>query len=244
MSDTLLENTLAYDPIENAEKRYGKIGESNEALLHAIEELNYKREQVKSIMLSRNDTYSDMTSDDYLKVVENNNFRKLIEEDFYDRDGSPNKYFVFWHSNGTLLTLDTFTWFGKRERTINSAQLYYNIEMTAHFKEWIKKTASGCCHWSGPITSDDRYLTNIWVGYHDVRDGLMYKMYGLAAVGKFKTEWVDSDQIYLSHYMDRLHSVKDFNERSIILKEDTIARFNKMGYIGKMLLKARGNRYV
>jgi hypothetical protein len=145
MSDTLLKNTLAYDPIENAEKRYGKIGESNEALLHAIEELNYKREQIKSIMLSRNDTYSDMTSDDYLKVVENNNFRKLIEEDFQDTDKRTNKYFIFWHPHGLLLTIDTFTWATPSHKTINSAQLYYNIEMTAPIDKYIKKLPMVVC---------------------------------------------------------------------------------------------------
>jgi hypothetical protein len=58
-------------------------------------------------------------------------------------------------------------------------------------------------------------------------------MYGLAAVGNFKTEWIDSSQIYLSHYMDSSCYGEGWNKRLEILQEHTITRLNKMGDVEK-----------
>lgn len=242
MSEKLLESTLKYDPIQDAEEQYGKIGENNQALSYAMEQMRYKQQQLKDIFITRQDTYSDMPADEYLKVVKRNNFQALIQETFYDRDGRPNDFFVFWHPKGLLLVLDTFTWFGIQGKTINSAYLYYNIEMKVPFEKYAGKVASGCLHWNGPFTPDDRNLTNIWVGYKDAREGLMYHMYGLNSVGDFLTEWVDSSQVIISHYMDSFrHTKENLMTRCKMMKEITIQRFDLMGLVGQMLLRVHKN---
>lgn len=238
MSNKILDNLLNYDAIGDAESLYGKLGDDNkEGFAYAMDMIQSRSALLKREMVSRGDVYDRMNPEDYLKVVHNAGFQTVAEEVFKDREGRDNKLVVLWHPDGMLLKLDTYTWHDG-ERTINSANLYYNIKITSKTQDRFTKKSSGHMHWTGPITPDDKNATDIWVGSHDAREALLYKIEGLRSIGVFQKEWVESDHVYLTHYMDVPESEKDWRIRSDMLQDVICKRFATLPKeLGDMLLK-------
>ncbi len=186
--------------------------------------------------MERGDVYDRMTDEEYIKTVERAGFKIVLKEDFKDRYGKDNCLFVLWHEDGILLKIDTFTWNDER-RTLNSADIYYNILVPRPLtSESWSSLGGGGFHWTGPITPDDRNCTDIWVGYQDAREALLYKLERLKEAGTFLKEWVDSNHVYLTHYMDVGTEEKDWQVRTKLLREAKIKRLNSLPKeVGSML---------
>ncbi|MCC6404831.1 MAG: hypothetical protein IT405_00370 [Candidatus Yanofskybacteria bacterium] len=131
----------------------------------------------------------------YLRIVAAEGFTEVLRvpftvEDNYGSSGGEVKreaLFVFFHDrDGILLVFDTYGG-GK----VNSGHFYYN---------WVPKRSQQLGMPTG--ASGGWYGERLWVGHHDCREALRFKLRRLRQRGSFVPTWQRQPFLWLLHYGD------------------------------------------
>lgn len=204
------------DPLDIAEKITGATDGSafglGFLLMHAKKQI-WERQATKT-----NDTFFQMSMKDYLSIVEQLGFKKILEVPFVS-SAVDNVQYHYWR-NGLLLVCDTHAWKQGEELIRNSAVLYFNLvpkdletsvfEVTHlsggfdfSYPESEKLTFSELCAlkdrcWKSPNRND--YYT--FVGQMDVKEGLRKQLGLLERFCIVLPEWRTYPHLHLLHYVD------------------------------------------
>jgi len=190
MSNKELHSVLSIDPIAVAEQLTGASYKDDKATLGLGVLMHIGHSARKSAMLEEcDDTTFSHDLDQYLRIIGEEGFKKILELDFTKR-GTAEKFFVFYHyENGILLSFDTYGGY-----SVSDGRFCYNIKLNVEPKYF-----SGCTS-SGGYTKHDGEM--IWVGYHDCREALRYHIAVLRENGTFVKNWIKQPFLWLLHHGD------------------------------------------
>lgn len=201
----MIQKALNFDALKTADEIAEKLGIENPAGLGFLFH-QFASEEKEKMMEITDDTCFHHSLRDYLRIVEDEGFVKILEEDFMGHD-APEKCFVYMHPAGILLFVDSYTWTGK-ENQVNSATLYYNWK-PSNDETYYQSVRSGgfalCLHGKIENRLDDALWNHpdaehIWIGSHDAREGFRHRLSLLRDNGTFVFPWVECPWISLIHY--------------------------------------------
>lgn len=199
---------LAYDPFSAAEQMTGceyKDDEETAALGMLLTMAH--GEQKKAHLMELDDTVLSNDLDRYVRIITEMGFEQVLRLPFdgklFDEAPRHEHYFIFAHrQHGLLLAFDTFD-----SDRVNGGKVYYC---------WRSKPDLDCASRYG-LTSSGHYVNydspdKYWVGDHDCREALRYKMQRLEDHGTFLSPWPsDNNQfLWLLHYMDSKQEGYDY----------------------------------
>ena len=189
-ADPDLAHLLSFDPLAEAERVSGKSYKHDEGTLGLGMLLNLRHaEQKRAALAEAGDTHFSSSWDEQMAVFADLGFTVLLVDQFRGRDypddpASPERYAVLWHPDGILGTCESYRWSGR-----NNAKIYYNLNIGENRDIW-HATSSG--HLSG----------DVWVGDHDVCEGLRFKIATLREVGTFLNPWAERPFLWLLTYVE------------------------------------------
>jgi hypothetical protein len=190
-----LESALNYDPIADAEDRFGAIEKSDKAMAQALASV-YEHGQMKRRLLGdANDSYYNIPLSDFIAIAEDIGFRQVLKVDFKSRDGNDESFYIFWHDDGLLLKFDSYC------GHLNGGDFYYNWLMKDTKRCW-EFTSNGHMHWTDYMDSDNENCTDIWVGHHNCVEAMRYNIQMLRENGTFLKQWVETGFLWLCHHGD------------------------------------------
>ena len=210
MRDTTVESVLEFDAIATSEVVLGKTGPDRRdddvtmlGMLFAHENARSKEAILKEI----GDSHYRMTVEQMFEVLHGLGMEQVLCEDIiptetYHTEGD--KYYVFAGA-GLLAAFDTYY----NHKTVNSGNVYYNWKPTGGTAADVwggdngRLTSSGSCHFEG-----DDFIA--WVGGHDIREGIAYRINRLRECGEILPKWAKSPRPWLVHYGERPEE-KGFN---------------------------------
>lgn len=221
-SEHPLKKLLAFDGLAEAERLTGRSYKDDgdnplgnpDSVTGLGMALMHEHAKIKDAVLTeRGDTTFNNKIDRYLDIITSNGFEEVLVTPFEGRYGK-DEHMIYARRDGLLLSFDTFG--GK---SINGGKVYYNWRPSEDAaKADYRFTSSGRYARNGatgPITSADT-----WIGDHDCREALIFKMDNLAVNGAFVAPWVERPFIWLLHYMDTKtegYDYKAINEARIAL---------------------------
>lgn len=220
--DDEIEKAIHADPLLEAEKITGKNykDSSDTSLLGMI--FAQQNAKDREALLSVNcDTHFRMTLSDYKRVISKEGFKELLVIPFRDPHSKYENMFYVWYNDelGILLRFDTYKWSTKDEHTVNSSDFYYNwLPHLDSDGEPARKTWKYTS--SGHLRED-----NIWVGGHDGREALCFKIRKLKENGSFVPTWVECPFIWLLHFADTKDPNYDYrkiNEERILKLPESV----------------------
>ena len=204
----ILQKSLKYDPLAEAERTTGCSYKEDGVIGNMVTgigmELMWKNGAVKNKLLKeRKDTLFSNTLEYYLEVIESNGFEWCLEIPFESCWGGEDRFYIFWHPDGILLSFDTFN----RNTSINGGKIYYNWTSNSK-KAW----SSGCLssHSGSFKCKLDGKEVSAVSGSHDAREALIYNIDRLREEGTLLNPWKQQGFLWLLHYMDH----KDINGNS------------------------------
>jgi hypothetical protein len=200
MDNKELNGRLSFDPLSQAEKITGKhSGEDKETAFLGMGLMIENNQRKNEILDSMDDTKFSNSVESYLRKAKKFGFEVVLTEPFTSRRGIGENLYILWHDElGILLTFDTSTceddgsWAkaGKEvpPPSVNGGHYYYNIKLNPKVD------------WS--ILSSGSYEGDVWVGDHDCREALIYKINRLKENGEFLTKWTKRPFLWLLHHGD------------------------------------------
>ncbi len=197
---------LAFDPLDTAETMTGQTVEGGGLTFGlGLAFLQEKARRVKAAMQERGDIWDGCPLAHYLDVVARFGFELLLEDPF-TVDGRAEKFLVLGHSDGLLLSFDTYD-----SNRVNGGNVYYNWRPSPAATRY-EYTSSG-----GFVGPD----YEVWSGHHDCREALIFNLEQLRANGEFLPQWKARPFLWLVHYGETRE--KGCDHASI--NEERIARF-------------------
>jgi hypothetical protein len=208
--DKLIQSTMNFDPVAEAEKAVGDLNKDNVgvALMFSME----KSREMFALMAATGDTCSRTTYAEYLQIADDLGYSYVYEEKF-PGSSMEETYTIMWHSRGFLLTVESYT-SSNGEKSVNTAKMYYNIQChEGKMTEFYKYTSSG--HWVG-FQNCAKNGPPVWAGDHDVRDALKFKMDNLFKYGAPLSKWVECPHLWLINYFESrlLENKQPYSDRS------------------------------
>lgn len=181
---------LAFDALLAAEKVTGhsyKEDRATSALGFAMHTLHVEKK--RRLLSDSGDTHFSSTWDEQMGVFADLGFAVVLEDEFtgraYDPEPAPAERFVIlWHPDGILGKCESYNWTGR-----NTAVIYYNVRPHDRNDFWH-------------ATSSGRFHDGVWVGDHDVREGLRFKLDRLRSVGEFVSPWIERPFLWLLTYAE------------------------------------------
>ena len=181
-----IKDVLSVDPISEFEVRSGKSYKTNsesENLEMMFSAMNHGALKAESLR-NHGDVCWGMALDEYIKTVVDYGFEQVLCDVFTsDKWNHEDRYFIFWHPKGLLLSFDT--WGGK---SVNGGKVHYN---------WKPETEN-----RHRYTSSGSYCDGIWCGDHDCREGLIANMTAMESAGEFLPVWWHCPRLWLLSYAD------------------------------------------
>jgi hypothetical protein len=223
-----IDEALGCSPLDDAEKITGKPYQEEVGLSL---ELVHRAEEEKEVMFRGNgDTYHNISSEEFIEVIEQAGFVKQYEEPLIREKHSAivgdveieDRFCVYYKKPGVILVFDTW----KRTRHINRADIYYNWipnvedrfrftssgrfefiseeERENFYNEEERENSDGePCITGGSVW--EKYMKEgkvVWIGNHDAREGLVHKLTGLEENGRFLEPWAHNAMQFLDEKVD------------------------------------------
>lgn len=201
MSNPNVRAALSFDPLAEAEKFTGKSYKEDAETMRLGFALAMEHNQRKeSLLTSAHDSHMNMNFADSLALFADLGFSEVYRETFAGRD-TAEVYVILWHADGILADCESY---GATRR--NSAKVYYNYRFHDGTRPRWDLTSSG------GMTGD------VWVGYHDAREGIRHNLNALRAEGAFLPTWVERPFLWLLNYGEKsTDDYKDINAHKIAL---------------------------
>jgi hypothetical protein len=189
-SDRELDKRLRFDAIQSAEDLTGLDSHKTDLpvwLGMMLMQANGKR---KAELLTANlDSTFHSKLDYYEKVLAAEGFEKVLEMDIphdptHEREYQ-DRYFIYWHPDGLLLSFDSYG-----GDSVNGGNIYFNFKSDDPSEFWkLQLPVSGGGH-SGIVDSID------------CREAIRYYLGQMRAHGTFLNPWEHRPFLWLLHYMD------------------------------------------
>jgi hypothetical protein len=156
------------------------------------------------------DTHFRMTLDEYKAKFVELGFEEVLHETFPALNRKVDveeSFYVYAHRDGFLITFDTYAFEDDETRTptLNYGNVYYCWAPSGDPVRVGPHTSSGSFAQYPEDNQDD--IRPIWIGYHDVREGIKYAMDDLKANGEIIMPWVKNPINWLASNQ----SVRDEN---------------------------------
>jgi hypothetical protein len=185
--ENFIDELMQFDPIAEAEQiighRYGDEVTGLGLLLHMS-----KSGLLNEFMSQTQDTKFSENFNRYHEIATSIGFEVIYEEQFVGNPGEElprNETFrTYWHPDGLLLTVESYY------DNVNTAKVYYNVRFNED-GQWV--TSSGGCAYTDH---------GVWVGDHDVREGLKHKINSIRKNGVFLTNWIERPFLWLLNYRE------------------------------------------
>ena len=200
-----MKNLFNYDPLDEAESLTGKSYKDDKETMGLGFLLMQASKHVKELKLKEtNDTTLTNEISNYIKIIEDFGFNKVYEEIFVIENREEKQY-MYW-VDGILLVFDTHYGY------INGSSFYYN---------WVPNKDTEYYKYisSGGFAKDNK----TWLGNHDGREAIKYKINQLKCNGKILKVWNEQMFLWLCHYGDTKN--EEYDHKGIIL--DKIKRLPK-----------------
>lgn len=195
-----ISDLLRFDPLSAAEELTGesyKTSKSTEALGFCLMQ---EHSRIKNAaLMERGDTMLSNDTDRYLSIVASIGFEEALTIPFRSHE-QDETFRIYARHDGILLAFDTFG-----NKRINGGHFYYNwhpgAEAISNRPEGIlssyhlMKRPDG--NFTPPITVED-----IFVGYHDCREALVFNIDRLTQYGSFANPWRERPFLWLLHHGD------------------------------------------
>jgi hypothetical protein len=205
MRNRLLDEVLKFDPIDAAEQLVGRDGDGAVGLGLLLAQ---GHGELKAQMLTeRDDTLFSNTVERYLRIAHARGFETVLcipfQGNAYNDAPAPEELlYVLAHRDGLLLVFDTF-----HTTNVNGAKVHYNWRPHGTVNDAYHLTSSGGWH-----NYDADTQTGTWVGDHDAREALCYRLDRLRDAGDFLNPWAKTPWLWLLHYMDTKVKGYDYAE--------------------------------
>ena len=225
-----LDRLLAFDGLDAAERLTGesyKTDKATEALGFAmlLQNGEARREALEAV---GDTTFSNALSR-YREIIEGAGYELAHEESFESRwEPGSDRYFIYAHRDGLLLAFDSYG--GDR---VNGGKVFYNWRPSPDLgNERYGLTSSGGWH------NYDDPENRVWVGDHDCREALLFRMQRLRDNGSFLAPWTKRPSAFwLAHYMDWKNVPDAHAERVKVIEERTTARLSRCpAWVREMVL--------
>ena len=188
---TNLKDALSFCGVTAAENLTGKSYKEDAATeeLGVALQISANMNLNKALVEADDTTYANEIGR-YLRIVKEEGFKEILCIPF---EGKPfnetveEKYFIFWHEDGLLLSFETY-----RGTSVNSSHVYFN--WLGNGEQWGPSV--GC---SGGCTEEEPH---VFVGDFDGRVALRYNLNKMRQEGKFLSSWVKKPWLWLLNYMD------------------------------------------
>jgi hypothetical protein len=202
MSDPL-DPAVPFDPLKSAINMTGKdnVSDPKTSVLDFLSMHSTKRD---TLLLERGDTLFHNTLNHYLSVIESAGFENVFELPFLTKRLQDETYFVYARRDGLLLSFDTV-----KGDKINGSKLYYQWEPDGKYKYGSHLSSGNLCR------DESR---QVWIGYHDAREGLLRKIDVLTAKGDFVTPWLQESggsSVSLLHHGDTQGGFESYDSHAI-----------------------------
>lgn len=208
MDRKALQKILDFDPIKVAKECFENQDKADSLGFT----LNYlKSNIIKKEMKERGDTYHGMSLIDFRKVMIDNEFKLIYEEEFEHKSCNTiykDIQMIYWNDEGLLVVADSY-W---NQKSINSGYLYYN---------WTSNILNVSEVLTLDLTSNGHFIQKdppMWSGSYDLREALIYHIENLKTYGDFLCPWVETPYLWLLHYVDtesRNYSVVEIGKRKL-----------------------------
>ena len=183
-----LKSRLAMDALQVAEDLTGtsyKEDESTVWLGMALMQENGKR-KAELLTAQLDSTFSNKL-DYYERVLADEGFSKVFEmeipHDPADKKEYHDRYFIYWHPDGLLLSFDSY-W----GDSVNGGNIYFNFKMNDPQEFY---------HLNIPVGSCNGVADSI-----DCREAIRYYLGKMRENGTFLPVWEKRPFLWLLHYMD------------------------------------------
>lgn len=194
---------LNYDGLAEAEKVTGKSYKEDEdtmALGFALSVLSNERKARELKMAD--DTHHGSPFPETLRVFADLGFEEVWSNTFiakanYAGDSDrQDVHKLLWREDGVLAHVESYS--GFEVNSTNSAKIYYNWRISDEIKEegeYYRYTSSGHFHRESYDAGEF-----IYIGDHDVREGLRQKLGNLETYGSFVNPWKEQQFIWFLNY--------------------------------------------
>lgn len=229
----LIQSALNFDPIGEAEKMLGEeMNQGNFGV--GLSFIHDKRNMVERLMEQTGDVHWNCSYDKYCSIVKDMGFEQVYEEHFQGSDKQETQRF-YWHRDGFLLTVESFTW-SDDQSTVNRANLYYNLRVEKIKRDDFWRN----CVSSGSVVYEDANIY-IWAGDHDVRDGLKHVMSMIREYSVPMSKWHKSPYVWLLNYTEsRSTENRSWEEKDAFYKETETKKIAQLpAELRDMLLAAQ-----
>lgn len=195
MADRNLDELLRFDSLDRAEKITGKSYKEDEGTtLVGILLMQENTRAKESILKAQDDSTFSNELGRYKRIIAEEGFKNVLEVDFQGYD-CLEKFFVYWHDDGILLTFDTYG--GK---SVNGGKFKYN---------WKPNEGADF----SVLSSHGGYVDGVIAGDHDCREAIRYHIRRLREEGTFLNPWVKQPFLWLLHYQDT--KVENYDYKAI-----------------------------
>jgi hypothetical protein len=188
--DATVADILKVDSLAVAEKITGKSYKEDEDTSKLGLALHLRNGQAKeAILKGTGDTWFSMTTEEYIGVIESFGFVKQYEEPLLNGE----TFYVYYREPSQVLVFNTYQ--GRR----NGGNVYYAWQPYKCVEYWPLISSGGFRGHSG------EFEDNIWLGYHDCREGLIHNLTQLEKFGNFVEPWPEYPFRVLTQEMDYHH---------------------------------------
>ncbi len=184
---------MRFDPLKAAEELTGKSYKDDEQTDQMGTALHFAHVQnTRRIMEAAGDSHYSIKAVQFQHIIQSNGF-ELIGEELVESDKCWLHWHAYWRTPGQLLLCEYLDWkgsSGSRAMSVNSGNCHYNWrpkpEIVDDGSVW-DMTSSGRFYHQEP---------SIWIGDHDVREGIITSLNRLAANGEFIEPWVEAGHLW------------------------------------------------
>lgn len=207
-----LQKLLQFDGLATAEEITGRSYKEDADTQSLGFALHMMGTQAKRKALAEaKDTHYGVTFDETVAIYMEEGFQVVHRRDFAgrtyssDEEAPQERYWILWHPEGILATAESY-----QGTSLNMSKIYYNVEFPMDLANRYGYTSSG--HAERALYDQGRY---VWIGDHDVREGLRHTLSRLREVGTFQPKWVERPWLWLLAYSDDSDNHRAFNESVI-----------------------------
>jgi hypothetical protein len=187
-----LDDLLRTDPLADAERLTGKSYKDDESTMALGFLMHLGHSERKAAALQQaDDSWFSMDLAATLALYDRLGFKEVLCDEFtgrsYGDEPEPTETFrVLWHPKGILAKVESYNGDGR-----NSTTIYYNVRVRD-----VQDRTWGHCISSGRLRGD------VYVGYHDAREGARRAIERWEEVGDFLPVWVEQPFLWLLTYTD------------------------------------------
>lgn len=205
--DADLDELLSFDPLGVAEAVTGrKYDRDRETDVIGWNLMQMSDARKSGILMERHDTLYSDDLNRYVEIVTGYGFHQVLDVPFRGHRQHKEHLYVYAHDDGLLLIFDTY-----QAHKVNSASVYYEV-----------RPYDEDAFWANWVVSSGSMRNGVWVGWHDAREALVYKMDRLRDVAEFINPWPIHQDVWLCHYGDK-DPEKSLSEWSDAVRSERLA---------------------